>query len=134
MQAGCCGKLSSGVRSSLFVLRIEPTWSEAPKLRVVEEFGRVFGKYRSFHELRTSLRGVSLKLDDITLAGPDKAVANLGVFGLDNGGNSLPVAKELFLDVIVLSSFTDFPVVNRAGTVFKGADEVLKLAFVVHKA
>lgn len=75
-----------------------------------------------------------MKLDDVTLAGPDVTVANLGVFGLDNGGNSLPVAKKLFLDVIVLSSLIDSPVVNRTGIVFKGTDEVLKLAFVVHKA
>jgi hypothetical protein len=100
----------------------------------VKEFGRVFGKYRSLHELRTSLRGVSLKLNDVTLTGPDVTVANLGVFGLDNSGNSLPVAKKLFLDVIVLSSLIDFPVVNRTGIVFKGVNEVLKLAFVVHKA
>lgn len=134
MQAGCGEKLSSGIGSSLFVLGIEPFWSEASELRVVKKFGRVFGKYRSLHELRTSLRGVSLKLNDVTLTGPDVTVANLGVFGLDNSGNSLPVAKKLFLDVVVLSSLIDFPVVNRTGIVFKGTDEVLKLTFVVHKA
>lgn len=134
MQAGCGEKLSLRIRSPLFVLGIEPLWSEASKLRVVKEFGRVVCKDRSLHELRTPLRSVALKLDDVTLAGPDITVANLGVFGLDNSGNSLPVAKKLFLDVIVLSSLIDPPVVNRTGIVFKRVNEVLKLAFVVHKA
>jgi len=122
------------IRSPALVLIPEPLRSAPTRPAVEEPIGQlvVVGEDGSLDELRTTLRGAALKLDNISCLGSNVAVADLGIERLHDSNDFLPAERVyVLLNVVVLPTSIDSKVVS-IGLFIEKVNESGKLVFVIH--